>query len=140
MIHWRASRLLPQLPDDMLPHTTELELRVHIASCARCRSRLRAIQLSEDLVRRIPPSILPLDEGPNPYARLLALSRWTDGDEISDPQAWRVPILGAASAFLLLCIVATAGTWAPTVDENPSPTIVMAMLPPDSALVPGHYR
>lgn len=139
-MHWRAARLLPQLPDDTLPTSTELELRVHIASCARCRARLHRIQLSEDLLRRIPPSIVPVEAGPAAYARLLALSRWTDDDEIPDPAGWRVSMLSAASVFLLVCLVATAGFWAPTVNEDASPTIAMAFLPPESAHVPSHYR
>jgi len=139
-MHWRASRLLAQLPDDTLSETVELEVRVHVASCARCRSRLHRIQVSEDLLRRIPPSILPLESGPEAYARLLALSRWTDEDEIQDPTGWRVPALGAASAFLLLCIVATAGTWAPAAPERPPPTFAVASLPLDSAHIPSHYR
>jgi anti-sigma factor RsiW len=139
VIHWRASRLLPQLPDDTLPRGTELEVRLHVASCARCRSRLHRIQLSEDLLRRIPPSIVPIETGPGAYARLSALSRWAD-DEIPDPQGWRVSMLGAASAFLLLCIVATAGTWAPTVSQHASPTVVLTSLPLESAHLPSHYR
>jgi anti-sigma factor RsiW len=140
VIHWRASRLLPQLPDDTLPRGTELEVRLHVASCARCRSRLHRIQLSEDLLRRIPPSIVPIETGPSAYARLSALSRWADDDEIPDPQGWRVSMLGAASAFLLLCIVATAGTWAPTVSRHAPPTVVLASLPLESAHLPSHYR
>ena len=61
MIHWKASRLLVQLPDDTLPPQTEIEVRVHVASCARCRTQLHEIQVSEDLLRRLPPSIVPLE-------------------------------------------------------------------------------
>jgi anti-sigma factor RsiW len=139
-MHWHAARLLPQLPDDTLPKATELAVRVHVASCARCRARLHRIQLSEDLLRRIPPSILPLESGPNGYSRLLALSRWTDDGEIRDPAGWRVSMLSAASVFLLVCLVATASTWAPSGDEGARPTVAMAFLPPESAHVPGHYR
>jgi anti-sigma factor RsiW len=140
VIHWRATRLLAQLPDDTLPPEAELEVRLHVARCARCRSKLHRIQLSEDLLRRIPPAIVPIDTGPGAYVRLASLSRWADDGEIKDPEGWRVSALGVASAFLLLCLVASAGAWAPTVTEHAPPTIVLLSPPPDSAHIPGNYR
>jgi hypothetical protein len=140
VIHWRAKRLLAQLPDDTLPRATELEVRLHAASCARCRGKFHRIQLTEDLLRRIPPSLVPLASGPGAYLRLRALARWADDEEIRDPEGWRVSLLGVASAVLLLCLVASAGAWAPTVAEHAPPTIVLLSPPQESNHFPSHYR
>ena len=141
MIHWRAARVLAQLPDDTLPHETEVEVRAHVASCARCRSRLHGIQLSEDLLRQIPPSILPIEPSRDAYARLAALARWTDGGEItSDPQGWRLSLVSVASVVLLFCVAASAGSWAPTIRPGTSPNVHFEMLLPDHAYLSTNYR
>ena len=142
MIHWKASRLLAHLPDDTLAPETEIEVRVHVASCARCRSRLRELQVSEDLLRRLPPAIVPLEPAPDAYVRLAALARWTDDEEITaDPEGWRLSFLGVASAFLLLCLAVSAGSWVPTIRPGVGPQVSLeATLPPDHAYVATNYR
>jgi anti-sigma factor RsiW len=141
MMHWRAARLLAQLPDDSLPPAIEVEVRAHVASCARCRSRLHAIQLSEDLLRQIPPSILPIEPSRDAYARLAALARWTDDGEIcADPQGWRLSAVSVASAVLLFCVAASAGSWAPTIQPGMTPDVQFEMLLPDHAYVSTYYR
>ena len=141
MIHWRAARLLSQLPDDTLPPETEIEVRAHVASCARCRSRLHGIQLSEDLLRQIPPSILPIEPSRDAYARLAALARWADGDEISaDPQGWRLSFVSVTSAVLLFCVAASAGSWAPTIRPGTPPNVHFEMRLPDHAYLSTNYR
>ena len=138
MIHLRARRLLSQLPDGALDRRTELEVRVHVASCARCRTRLHQLQVSEELLRRIPPSILPVQQHRGAYVRLAALSRWSGEDEIMDPEGWRLSALGVASALMLVLLAATANTWAPSIE--PSLTGVnLDSLPLQSAYFPNHY-
>ena len=140
-MHWRASKLLAQLPDDTLPPEVEIEVRAHVASCARCRNRLHEIQLSEDLLRKLPPSIVPLETSPDAYVRLAALARWTDDDEIrADPEGWRLSFVGVASAVLILCVAASAGSWAPTIRPGMGPSINLETLPPDYAYIVSNYR
>ena len=76
MRHGKAKRLLTALPDRLLAQQPELDLCVHVASCARCRRLLREIELSESLLRTMPSSILPLEPSPVSYGRLVSLSRW----------------------------------------------------------------
>ena len=141
MIHWTARKLLAQLPDDSLLPATEIELRAHVASCAQCRNRLHEMQVSEDLLRRIPPSIIPIEAAPNAYVRLAALARWTEEGEIADPQGWRLSMLGVASVVLLFCLAASAGSWAPTITPGfGSSAVSMESLPPNYAYMPIHYR
>ena len=142
MIHWKASKLLAQLPDDTLPPEIELEVRVHVVSCARCRSRLHEIQVSEDLLRRLPPSIVPLEPAPDAYVRLAALARWTDDEEITaDPEGWRLSFLSVASVVLLFCLAASAGFWAPTIGPGLGQQLNLeATLPPDHTYVAANYR
>jgi anti-sigma factor RsiW len=133
-MHWKSTKLLPQLPDDTLPPATEVELRAHVASCARCRARLHRIQLSEDLVRRLPPAIVPVERSRDEYVRLAALARWTDDPEMTaDPQGWRLSFLSVASILTIFCVAASAGAWAPTVRPGTSLGVHLDSLPPDSA-------
>ena len=135
-MHWKATKLLAQLPDDTLAPGIEIELRAHVASCARCRTRLHQIQLSEDLVRRLPPAIVPLERSRDEYVRLAALARWTDDPEItSDPQGWRLSFVGLASLVMIFCVAASAGSWAPTVRPGTSLGVHLDSLPPDYAYV-----
>ena len=141
MIHFKAARLLAQLPDDSLPRETEVEVRAHVVSCARCRARLHEIQLSEDLLRRIPPSIVPIEPSRDAYVRLAALARWTDDDEIkANPEGWRLSLVSVASVLLLFCVAASAGSWAPTIRLGMSPDVSVDVLPPDYAYVSTYYR
>lgn len=141
MIHWRAARLLAQLPDDNLPRDVALEVRAHVASCARCRRRLHEIQVSEALLRRLPPSIVPLDPLPDSYVRLAALARWSDEQAVaSGPEGWRISLVGVAGAVLIICVAASAGTWAPTIRPGFGPSIDLEALPPDHAYFASNYR
>jgi hypothetical protein len=140
-MHWKASRLLAQLPDDSLAPDVEIEVRAHVVSCARCRSRLHEIQLSEDLLRRIPPSIVPIEPSRGAYVRLAALASWTDDEEITvDPQGWRISLVSVTSALLLFCVAASAGSWAPSVRPGMGPNMNVEMLFPDHAYVSTNYR
>jgi hypothetical protein len=141
VMHWKAWRLLAQLPDDSLAPDVEIEVRAHVVSCARCRSRLHEIQLSEDLLRRIPPSIVPIEPSRGAYVRLAALASWTDDEEITvDPQGWRISLVSVTSALLLFCVAASAGSWAPSVRPGMGPNMNVEMLFPDHAYVSTNYR
>jgi anti-sigma factor RsiW len=141
MMHWKANRLLAQLPDDTLPPGLEVELRAHVASCARCRTRLHQIQLSEALVRRLPPAIVPVERSRDEYVRLAALARWTDDREMrADPQGWRLSFLGVASVVTIFCVAASAGSWAPTVRPGTSPGVYLDSMPAAYTYVPVNYR
>jgi anti-sigma factor RsiW len=136
MIHLRARRLLAQLPDDTLPPRTQIEVRAHVASCARCRRRLYQIQLSEALVRRIPASIVPVAANRDAYVRLAALARWTDDAEMkADPEGWRLSLVSVASFLLLVCVAASAGSWAPSVRPGMAPGIGAGSIPQGYAYV-----
>ena len=127
-MHWKASRLLAQLPDDSLAPDVEIEVRAHVVSCARCRSRLHEIQLSEDLLRRIPPSIVPIEPSRGAYVRLAALASWTDDEEIAvDPQGWRISLVSVTSALLLFCV-------SPALADHEHE---LEILPPCNPLMPG---
>ncbi len=139
-MHWRAVRLLAQLPDDTLSEETELDVRVHAASCGRCRGRLHAIQISEDLLRRIPPSIVPVEASPSAYVRLAALARWSGDEGIPDPDGWRLSFVGLASVVLLVCLAVSAGSWAPTITPTSSETFALGVVPPDYSYVATNYR
>lgn len=142
MIHWKTSRLLAQLPDDTLAPEIEIDVRAHVASCARCRAQLREIQVAEDLLRRLPPSIVPLEPAPGAYLRLAALARWTDDEEITaDPEGWRLSFLSVASVLLIFCLAASAGSWAPTIRPGVGTQLSLdAALPPEHAYVATNYR
>jgi anti-sigma factor RsiW len=142
VIHLRARTLLHRLPDDTLPPEVEIELRAHVASCARCRRRLHEIQISEDLLRRLPPSIVPLEAGGrDAYVRLAALARWTDDEEIAaNPEGWRLSFLSVASVVLIFCLAASAGSWAPTIRPGMGPTVNLETLPPDHTYLTQNYR
>ncbi len=142
-MHWRAARLLAQLPDNTLSRETELDVRVHVASCGRCRGRLRALQASEDLLRRIPPSIVPVEPSAGAYVRLAALARWSADEGLPDPDGWRLSFVGMASVVLLVCLAVSAGSWAPTITPTRSETFALGALgavPPHHAYVATNYR
>jgi anti-sigma factor RsiW len=140
VIHLRARRLLHALTDDTLAEDVELELRIHVASCMRCRRMLAEQQVAENLLRRIPPSIVPLETSPGAYVRLAALGRWTDEADVRDPEGWRLSFLGVATAGLLFCLAASAGTWAPTIAPTSRSNVNLTALPPDYAYVATNYR
>lgn len=139
MIHWKANRLLPSLLDGILPHETELKLRFHTASCARCRKKLSDLELSEELLGHLPSSIIPLEYGPGSYARLATLSRWTDDARYADPARWKVPVLGVAGALAIFLLALSANHWEPSVSLFDN-TVTLASLPPDSSYIPSRLR
>jgi len=139
VIHWKANRLLPSLLDGILPRDTELKLRCHTASCARCRKKLSDLELSEQLLARLPSSLIPLEYGPGSYARLAALSRWTDDARYADPERWKVPVLGVAGAVAIFLLALSANTWEPSVSLFDS-TVTLATQLPDSSYIPSRLR
>ena len=121
MMHFKASRLIASLPDETLSEAVELDVRVHVASCARCRRKLEEIELSEELMRGIPHTILPLEWSPNSYRRLASLARWSPEPDLPDPVRWRLPMLSVASAVAILAIAMMGGRYSPFVDHSLAP-------------------
>lgn len=143
MIHWKAVKLLAQLPDDTLPPGVEVEVRAHVASCARCRRKLHELQVTEELLRRVPPAIVPLEAAPDSYVRLAALARWTDEDDVAfpnGPEGWRLSFLSVASVVLIFFLAASAGSWAPSIRHGMGPSVNLETLPPDHAYFASNYR
>jgi anti-sigma factor RsiW len=139
MIHWKANRLLPSLLDGILSRDTELEVRFHTASCARCRKKLSDLERSEELLGRLPSSLVPLEYGPRSYARLAALSRWTDDRLYIDPDRWKLPALGVAGALTIFFLALGVGSWEPSVNLSGA-TVTLSSLPPDSSYIPSRLR
>ena len=97
MMHWKARRLLPAIYDGTLPELVDLEVQVHALGCARCRRAMREFEFADELLQRMPASLLPLEWSPTSYSRLASLSRWSL-DPLRNPARWRAPALGLASA------------------------------------------
>jgi hypothetical protein len=142
MIHWKANRLLPSLLDGILSQNTQIELRFHVASCARCRKKLSELALSQELLERLPSSLVPIEYSPSSYARLASLSRWADDTQYSDPDRWKVPMLGVAGALTILVLAISASTWVPDAGfvDYTTGKITLASLPPDSSYIPSRLR
>lgn len=119
MMHWRANRLLACLPDDTLSEDVEIEVRLHAASCARCRGKLRDIELAEDLLLRMPSAILPLEWSPSSYQRLASFARWSPEPPV-EPERWRMPILSAISAIAILTMALMVGRYSPYIGTSSS--------------------
>jgi hypothetical protein len=120
MMHWRASRLIASLPDGTLSQDVEIDVRVHAASCAHCRGMLRDIELAEELLLRMPASILPLEWSPSSYQRLASFARWSP-EPPTEPERWRMPILSAVSAIAILAMALMVGRYSPYVGTSSSP-------------------
>ncbi len=140
MMHWRASHPLASLPDGTLPEETELDLRVHVASCARCRRRLHELEMAEELLRRMPAAIQPLEWSPSSYRRLSSLARWSTEPELPEPDRWRAPILSLVSAFAILMIALMVGHYSPFLDEPIGSSITLAYQLPDADHIPTHWH
>ena len=139
MMHWRANRLLASLPDGTLPEETELEVRVHVASCASCRHQLHELEAAEDVLLRMPASIVPLEWSPNDYQRLVSLARWSNDPMPPDPERWRAPILSLAGVLAIFTMALMVGRYSPFFDYVPGPGS-MKIYQPDATFVPESWR
>jgi hypothetical protein len=139
MMHWKASRLLASLPDGTLPRNLELDVRDHVASCARCRQRLKGLELSERLFRGMPSSVSPLEWSPRSYRRLTVLARWSNEPEMPGPERWRIPILSLASALAIVTMAVMMGRYSPVYEQMAGPTSLI-YTQPDGFYVPSHWR
>jgi len=135
MMHWKAKRFLPSLMDDTLEERAALDLRVHVASCARCRRAQREYELSESLLRRLPSTLLPVEASPTSYGRLVSLSRWYDDPALPTPDRWRAPALTAASLAMVFSMAVTVGAWSPIVGEG-SGRVMLGAVNANSAAIP----
>ena len=140
MMHWRANRLLASLLDGTLPEETEIDLRVHVASCARCRRRLREFEVAEDLLRRMPAAIQPLEWSPSSYRRLTAMASWSTEPELPEPDRWRAPVLSLVSAFAIFMIALMVGQYSPILDEPIGSSIRLGYQVPDADHIPTHWH
>lgn len=122
MRHWQARRLLSSLPDRLLPAEEELQVRAHVASCARCRSDLWALEASEALLRRMPATLLPLAPTREASGRLALLARWAGGgakpSRGSWIEAWGIPTVGAFVGVAALSLALFAVTTPPEAPET----------------------
>lgn len=111
MTHWRASRLLSALPDGLLADDVEASVRSHARRCRRCRKALREFELSEDLLRGIPQTLLPRDRSPVAESRLAALASWSNQPAVAvqDRMAFRALVTTAVMAALLFMF--SVGPW-----------------------------
>jgi anti-sigma factor RsiW len=137
--HWRAKHLLAALPDGTLPPATARAVRAHAAGCGRCERRLAEHARAEQLLRRIPASILPLERSPLTYPRLSGLARWSGEPDLPAPDRWRLPVLGFVGALAALSMIVAVGSWSPVMAEPRSP-VTLAYVPQDSAAVPPALR
>ena len=136
MRHGKARRLIPALPDGTLPKMQELDLHVHVASCARCRRQVREMEVSESLLRRLPVSLLPEQESRASVARLASLARWSPDPYAPEPGRWRFPALGLAGVVGMLLLVVTVGTWVPMPGDTPEQVLLASIYPENSAYLP----
>jgi anti-sigma factor RsiW len=139
MMHWRARRLLPALPDGTLERRTELELKRHLDGCGCCRRRLAELELSEGLLRRLPVSILPLEWSPATHGRLARLASWSEEPDLPEPERWRAPALSVLSLVATVFVATAVGAWAPVLPET-SPPFSLAYIAPDSVSLPNTWR
>jgi anti-sigma factor RsiW len=124
MKHWQARRLLSSLPDGLLPEGKEQEVRAHLESCADCRSELRALEVSEALLRRVPATLLPLAPTREASGRLALLARWARAGSRATPararwiEAWGIPTVGAFVGVAALSLALFAGKAPPEIPET----------------------
>jgi len=116
MRHWKASRLLPVLPDGLLDEGTEA-----------------------DLLRLMPASLLPIESTPLSYARLVSLARWSPEPVARAPERLRVPVLALASAVVLFFMAASVNSWSPVVVGEGS-RLELGFTRPDSDYYPTTWR
>jgi hypothetical protein len=118
MMHWKAKHLVPSLLDDTLDPAVEIDLRVHVANCARCRRIEREYAFSDSLLQRLPAALLPIQQTATSYGRLVSLSRWYDDPAIAADGRWRAPALTAASVVIVFMMAVTLGAWSPIVGSR----------------------
>ncbi len=136
MRHGKARRLIPALLDETLAEMQELDLRVHVASCARCRRQVREMEHAEALLRRLPVSLVPARESVASAARLASLARWSLDPYAPEPGRWRFPALGLAGALGMMLVGVTVGTWVPVPKDTPDQVLLASMYPESSAYLP----
>lgn len=115
MFHWRAKQLLTRSFDEELPEPLAAALDVHVASCARCRRIRREHAVCESLLAELPARFSPLEFDPTSYARLMALTRWSEAGEPPEPRRHTPPILALAMATTIVLLAATLRLWSPVV-------------------------
>jgi hypothetical protein len=139
MRHRAAKRLLPSLPDQTLPVGVEMAVRCHVETCGRCQRTLDDIETAEELMRRLPAALFPIEsEPPRTYRRLVSLAHWSGDPDIPAPDGWRAPILSIVCFLSCVVMAAAVGQYSPTLDfHGGAPMIVAQNLPAASYLPMG---
>ena len=129
MNHEIAARLLPSLPDALLPARTEAAVRAHVAACPACRRSLGELETIDALLRRLPASVLPRRWTPGSEARLEALARWaprpTPRGDARPP--WPALAAFAAGACLALGLMLGRGLRPGPTPAAPDQTVYAAL-------------
>ena len=135
MSHFRAKRLLAQVPDHTLPAPVEAAVRAHAARCHRCASALAEYEQCEALLARLPATMVPAEPSVEADARLRGLARWAADPRPSFAERVGVAALGTAVAATMLALVLVGQGWAPPADTGDTrATTLAAVLPAISAM------
>lgn len=139
MIHRKARRLLPAVLDQTLPATLEAEVRAHAEGCERCSADLTELVATEELLRRLPLSLVPREASPGADARLAALARWSSEAEPQWSQRMGLSAVGAFAAAAVLVLAITVGGWSPAGEESLTYPTFAAVFP-ENGFVPNGWR
>jgi len=138
MRHAKARRLLPSVLDHALPARVEGQVRAHADRCRRCRAALAELRATDQLLSRLPGSLLPLDQPGGREDRLLALARW-----VTDPPlTWRertMTALSAAGATAAFVMLLELGSLLHGV-APPAEPVQLAVVLPEARLFPTGLR
>jgi len=138
MRHGRARRLLPGILDRSLLPQVEARVRSHVDRCRRCTAALAELHAVDDLLCRLPSSLVPLEPSADADARLGALARWVE----QAPLTWSergLSALGAAAATAIFVGLLELGSMAHWV-EPPGAPVTLARAVPEASLFPTGVR
>ena len=137
MNHFRAKRLLPQLLDGTLPASVEGAVRAHTEACISCATALDEFELCEELLGRLPATLVPSEPSAAAEGRLRSLARWAADPEPSRAERVGVTALGTAVACAMLALVFSGQGWLPPEPRDHAATTTLAAVMPDHQLLPG---
>ncbi|MDJ0787846.1 MAG: zf-HC2 domain-containing protein [Myxococcota bacterium] len=138
MRHGRARRLLPALLDRSLLPQVEAKVRAHADRCRRCSRALAELEAVDDLLGRLPATLVPLEACDEADSRLAALARWANPPALTWTERG-LSALGAAAAtavFVGLLELGSLGQW---VEPTSTPVELAASLP-EASLFPTGVR
>ncbi len=118
MNHWKARRLLSALPDGLLAADLEASVLAHAARCRRCHKALRELELSEELLRGIPQTLLPREWSRAAESRLAALASWSSEPAVSVQDRMALRALATTAAMVALLFMLSVGPWSVVQNET----------------------